>query len=90
MKGIPENMQTKADWENALAYAIENEPAKVKLKSMMMGLLESRTSKVLKKGVKKPPEEQTSDDFESIDDQASPFNLSGLSQTEIEKMISKL
>jgi hypothetical protein len=88
MVGLPQNLQTRADWINAYQYAvIQNGEQKAVMKNRLQALKETGTMLVLKPGVDKPAEEQTPEDFEPVDDPASPLARSGLSAAEINSMI---
>lgn len=92
MRGIPRGFNTKQDWLNAHAYALSggNEEYKGTLKERLAAFKESGTVLVLKEGVTAPPEEQTPDDFESVQDPGSPLARSGMTAAEIDLLISQL
>jgi hypothetical protein len=91
MVGIPQNLNTHQDWINAQQYALngtsENRGALI---TMLEGIRNTGTIKVLKEGVTAPPEEQTPDDYEDAIDELSPLVLSGLTIEEIDAMIAEL
>jgi len=92
MVGISANLSTKEDWSNTYKYVVKqsDDGQKGQLKARLLALRESRKMYVLKKGVNKPAEEQTQDDYELKDDPASPLVRSGLTLSEIDEMIFKL
>ena len=92
MKGIPGLLNTKQDWLNAHHYALAqgNSGYKSVLKGRLEALKNTAAVLVLKEGVTAEPEDQTADDFEAVEDQASAFVRTGLSTAEIDLMISQL
>lgn len=90
MKGLPMYLQTRSDWENAFDYAMKHQEARAELVSRLLSLKASKTMKVLKPGVVKPPEELEPEDFEEALDPASPYVQSGFTDSEIDTMIAKL
>lgn len=92
MRGIPRVFNTKQDWLNAHAYALTagDEEYKGMLKARLDALKETDTVLVLKDGVTTPPEEQTPDDFEPVQDPGSPLARSGMTVAEIDLLISQL
>lgn len=92
MKGIPNVFNTKQDWLNAHQYAMTkgDEHYKAMLSARLESLKNSGTMLVLKESAPPDPEEQTPEDFETVQDAGSAFASSGLSVAEIDLMISQL
>jgi hypothetical protein len=91
MRGIPQTFGSVEDWKNAYSYAqSRGTEERAELVERLTQLKNTKTSLVLKKGVKKAPEDQTAVDFEAVDDPAGAFALSGLTETEINTMIAGL
>ena len=91
MRGLPQILQTKDDWINAVSYVKETGSGKVELTKRLEALKGTKTRLVLKESAKKKKaEDQTPDDYEPELDQASPFVRSGLTDTEIENIITGL
>lgn len=90
MKGLPLYLQTRSDWEHAYDYAIKHTEARSELISRLLSLKFTKTMKVLKPGTAKAAEKLGPDDFEDVPDPASPFALSGFTDSEIDSMIEKL
>ena len=91
MKGIPHVFSSKQDWLNAHQYAMaKGEVPQSALKERLRALRDTGTTLVVRDGAPENPEDQTPDDFESIEDLASPLARSGLTVAEIDLMISQL
>lgn len=101
MRGLPKVFATKQDWLNAFDFVMaENDVnGKQELILRLKMLKESKTMLVPKAGAVPsiPPgslEGTTAslqrEDFEPVDDPASPFALSGLSDKKINEMIGRL
>lgn len=91
MVGIPKECQTKKDWQNAVDYAVKHNTGKTELYSRLQHLRDDHCMNVLKEESKeKPVEEQTADDYESMDNPASEKYRLGITDEEIEKMMEAL
>jgi len=91
MVGIPKECQTKKDWQNAVDYAVRHNTGKTELHSRLRHLRDDHYMNVLKEESKeKPVEEQTADDYESMDNPASEKYRLGITDEEIEKMMEAL
>lgn len=91
MKGIPQNLQTRDDWLHAFAYVRDTGDGKVEFTERLRALQGTKTRLVLKESAKKKKaEDQTTADFESEEDPSSAFALSGLSDADIDTMLTKL
>ena len=90
MKGVPTYLQNRADWEHAFEFSLRNNDARPNLIYRLEQLKQSKIVRILKQGVTKQPEELSDDDFEEVLDPASPFVVSGLTDGEIDAMLTKL
>lgn len=90
MKGLSYYLQTRADWVNAFDYAMKHPDIENEMISRLLSLKSSKMVKMPKPGLTKSIEEYADDDFETIQDPASPFAQSGLTDDEIDEMIAKL
>jgi hypothetical protein len=92
MVGISKNLATRDDWFNTYRYVISQsyQNEKDELRYRLLALRNSGKMLVLKKGVNKPAEEQTPEDYEEKTDPGSLLVKSGLTVSEIDEMVSKL
>lgn len=91
MKGLPQNLQTRDDWLHAFAYVRDTGEGKVEFAGRLRALQGTKTRLVLKDSAKKKKaEDQVPADFEPEEDPSSAFALSGLSDADIETMLTKL
>mgnify|MGYP007069864697 FL=1 len=91
MVGIPASCNTKADWENAVEYAVVHNTGKGGLKSRLEHLRDDHYKLVLKESSKDVPvEEQTADDYEKVEDPAAEKNKLAVSDEWINTLIAKL
>ena len=91
MVGIPSICNTKADWENAVEYAVAYNTGKGGLKSRLEHLRDDHYKLVLKESSKDvPAEEQTADDYEKVEDPACEKNKLAVSDEWINALIARL
>jgi hypothetical protein len=69
MFGLPNNLSTKQDWFNSVEYARSTGKGKDVMIARLNGLKQNTKMNILKiESVGKPAEEQTPEDFISVDD----------------------
>jgi len=91
MIGYPSVLNTKEDYENALAYVKEHKEFGSRFKAQLENLKNNVYKKVLKEGSEeKDPEELTSDDFVDVYDPACEKEKLGITDAEIDKMIKEI
>jgi len=91
MHGLPKELKTKQDWLNAIDYAKATGDGKAIMKNRLLELKNNTTMLVLKaKSINKPPEDQTTDDFERVDDPACEKILLGFTNQQINALIGEL
>jgi hypothetical protein len=91
MIGLPNNLLTKKDWQNAVEYAISTGDGKEVMIARLNSLKENTTINVLKSAsAGKSAEDQTPDDFESIDDPNCEMLRLGFTGAEIDGLIERL
>jgi hypothetical protein len=91
MVGLPKDLKTKQDWQNAINYALTSGDGKAVMKNRLLELKTNTTILVLKAdSADKPSEEQTESDFEKVDDPACEKIRLGFTDIEIEKLIGDL
>jgi hypothetical protein len=91
MVGVPNSLSTKQDWFNAADYAKTTGDGKGDLKRRLLELKNNSKMLVLKTAsASKPPEEQTPDDFKSVDDPNCEKKRLGFTDAEIDQLIGGL
>ena len=92
MVGIPPTCNTAQDWENTTDYLVANGSPQEKAAfiARLQALQAAKYMLQLKAGVTTPPEERTAADYENVVNPNSPLVRSGLTETEIDSMISDL
>lgn len=91
MVGIPKKCETKRDWQNAVSYAIEKNVGRSEMYNRLKHLRDDYTKLVLKASSQDvPAEEQTVDDFESVEDPAAEKFRLGFTNEEINKLMEDL
>lgn len=91
MRGVPRVMNTKQDWVNAYQYALHaDSEARQEMRSRLIALKEAKTVLVLKADAPEDPEEHTPDHFEPVNDVKAPFFRVGITESELDQMISSL
>lgn len=90
MRGLPYACRTRQDWENAVVYARKSAAMQRDMIRRLQALKASGMMLVLKSDAPTDPEEQTPEHFEAVHDPASPLAVSGLSESEIDKMVADL
>ena len=91
MVGFPRELKTKQDWVNAVNYAMSTGDGKSTLIYRLTELKNNTTMLVLKaESESKPPEEQTEEDFERVDDPACEKIRLGITDQEIDDLIGGL
>ena len=91
MVEVPRELRTKQDWLNAVEHAAVTSDGKTALKNRLIELKNNTTILVLKetsKGI--PPEEQTEDDFERVNDPACEKTRLGFTDQDIDNLIGAL
>ena len=91
MVGIPNDLFTIKDWENAVSYAITTGNGKNVMIARLNNLKSNTTINVLKKtSEKKSADDLTPDDFEAVDDPNSEFKRLGFTLEMVESLIRSL
>jgi len=91
MVGQPPSLSTKQDWINAVEYAKSTGEGKGAIKTRLLELKNNSTMLVLKaSAASKPPEEQTTEDFKSVDDPNCEKRRIGFTDSEIDELIGGL
>ncbi|MCL2093830.1 MAG: hypothetical protein FWH12_06510 [Treponema sp.] len=91
MVGLPLSLSTKQDWLNAVDYAKAKGEGKGTMQTRLSELKNNSKMLVLKAGAeKKPPEEQTPEDFKSVDDPNCEKIRLGFTDAEIDQLIGGL
>jgi hypothetical protein len=91
MVGLPKNLHTKQDWLNAVNYAKATNDGKGTMRSRLLELKANSKMLVLKaSSASKPSEEQTPEDFKSVEDPACEKIRLGFSDAEIDELIGGL
>jgi hypothetical protein len=91
MKGYPKTIGTKQDIYNLAELARQDDEIKDQLIGTLDNLLATRQHFVIKpESAEKPAEEQTSDDYELVDDPGSAMARLGLTLSEIDDIKENL
>jgi hypothetical protein len=91
MIGIPQVLNTKQDWLNALECAKADSSAASGFKARLIGLRDNRYMKTLKaSSASKSADDQTLDDYEQTDDPAAEIYRLGFTVSAVESMIKEL
>ena len=91
MVGLPPSLSTKQDWFNAVDYAKTTGEGKGAMRTRLLELKNNSKMRVLKDSAKsKPSEEQTPDDFKSVDDPNCEKLRIGFTDAEIDQLIGGL
>lgn len=94
MVGIPQVINTKQDWLNTFNHVVApnaNVDLKKQFVSSLKALKNTGSVLVVKAAARnKKPEDQTPEDFESVDDPNSSLIRSGLTIADIDAMIAQL
>jgi len=91
MIGLPNNLLTKKDWLNAVEYAISTGNGKEVMIARLNNLKQNTTINVLKSAsAGKSAEDQTPDDFESINDPNCEMLRLGFTEVEIDGLVGRL
>jgi len=91
MVGLPENLLTKKDWYNAVDYAKSTGDGKDVMINRLNNLKQNVKINVLKESsMEKSAEEQTVDDYESVDDPNCELIRLGFTENEIDGLIRGL
>jgi hypothetical protein len=91
MIGLPNNLSTKKDWLNAVEYAKRYSAGKDVMIARLNSLKQNTKMNVLKNtSIGKPAEEQTPEDFKSVDDPNCEMLRLGFTGAEIESLIGGL
>lgn len=91
MVGLPNNFSTKKDWLNAVEYVNSSGAGKDVLFARLNSLKQNTKINVLKKtSAGKLAEEQTPEDFESIDDPHCEMSRLGFTAAEIDSLIGRI
>ena len=91
MVGLPNNLSTKKDWLNAVEFANSTGHGKDVMIARLTGLKQNTKMNVLKKGSEgKPAEDQTPEDFHSVDDPNCELQRLGFTGAEVESLIGGL
>lgn len=91
MVGVPKYCQTKKDWQNAVAYAIEHNTGKRELYSRLEHLRDDHYMNILKESSRnKPSEELTQDDYKPVENPAAEKIKLGFSDVEINSLMEAL
>lgn len=97
MFGIPQNLSTKQDWLNALAFVETTGNGKTEMKKRFLSLKQNSTMLVPKnekkgRGNKEGTEaaELAPEDFHAVDDPGSEKNRLGFSDAELDEIIGRL
>jgi hypothetical protein len=89
MYGLPNRLNTKQDWINAVNYANKNGQTS-ELTARLRELRDHTKIRVLKEGVTKPVEEQADEDYREIDDPGCEKIRLGFTDPEINVLINAL
>jgi len=90
MIGYPAILETKDDYENALAYVKEHKEFASRFRAQLENLKSNIYKKVLKEEAQeKDPEELTPEDFEDVFDPTCEKNRLGFTDAEIDRMIKE-
>ncbi|GHV90438.1 hypothetical protein AGMMS50268_09410 [Spirochaetia bacterium] len=91
MVGLPVSLSTKQDWLNAVNYAKATGDGKGTMRARLLELKSNSKMLVLKAAAEvKPPEEQTPEDFKSVDDPNCEKLRIGFTDAEIDQLIGGL
>ena len=91
MVGLPPSLSTKQDWLNAVEYAIATGEGKGAMRTRLLELKSNSKMLVLKSSAEsKPSEEQTPDDFKSVNDPNCEKLRIGFTDAEIDQLIGGL
>jgi len=91
MVGLPDNLFTKKDWYNAVDYAMSTGDGKDVMIARLNNLKSNTKINILKEtSAAIPAEEQTPEDFESVDDPNCELVRLGFTETEINSLIGGL
>lgn len=91
MVGTPKSFNTKKDYENAVDYACATNSGKGELIAALKDLKNNTTMLVLKKSSESVPvEEQTTDDYEEVENPACKKIRLGFSDAEIDALLAKI
>ena len=91
MIGLPTEMQTKQDWNNAVDYAVQHKTGITTMITRLEDLRDNIYMNVLKESSKDvPADEQTPDDYEQVENPACEKNRLGFSDAEINALIARL
>jgi len=91
MVGLPIDLFTKKDWNNAVDYAVSTGDGRDVMAARLENLKNNTKMNVLRKeSVGKPADELTPDDFEAVDDPNSEFARLGFTVAEIDGLTGRL
>jgi|LSQA01.1.fsa_nt_gi hypothetical protein len=91
MVGLPNSLSTKQDWLNAVEYANSTGQGKSVMIARLNSLKQNTKMNVLKEAsAGKSAEDQTPDDFESVDDPNCELLRLGFSGLEVDSLIRGL
>jgi hypothetical protein len=91
MVGLPPSLSTKQDWINAVEYAKSTGEGKGAIRMRLLELKNNSKVMVLKASAEsKPPEDQTPDDFKSVEDPNCEKKRIGFTDSEIDQLIGGL
>jgi len=91
MVGLPNNLLTKKDWLNAVDFAVSTGQGRDVMIARLNGLKQNTKMNVLKNAsAGKSAEDQTPDDFESVDDPNCEMLRLGFTEAEIDGLIGRL
>lgn len=91
MVGLSPSLSTKQDWINAVEYVKSTGEGKGAIRTRLLELKNNSKMRVLKAAAEsKPPEEQTPDDYKSVDDPNCEKIRLGFTDAEIDELIGGL
>jgi hypothetical protein len=91
MVGLPNSLSTKQDWLNTVEYVKAKGDGKGEMKNRLQELKSNSKMRVLKASAEsKLPEEQTPDDYKSVDDPNCEKIRLGFTDAEIDQLIGGL
>ena len=91
MVGLSPSLSTKQDWINAVEYVKSTGEGKGAIRTRLLKLKNNSKMRVLKAAAEsKPPEEQTPDDYKSVDDPNCEKIRLGFTDAEIDELIGGL